>query len=217
MTKPEKSSEGVQVLIDRIRDDGVRAAKTEAEQLLKEARQQATQIMEEARSEADLLRSEAKREIEAYRIASHDALQLAARDTVLDLKARVVARFEEFLKRLVVSATHDKELVRNLVLVLAGRTAAEFIQNQEIEIRISKALLGETTLAEEGQQAMLALSSDMLREGIQLIPDDTLNGGARVRLVEDRLEIDLTHQAVSRMIAERMIPRFRDILNGTHE
>ena len=132
-------------------------------------------------------------------------------------KARVMARFEEFVKRLVVSATRDKELVRSIVLVLAGHAAEEFIQDKEIEVRISSALLeGQTgpVFKEEGKLAILGLSSDMLREGLELVPDSEIEGGARVRLVQDKLEIDLSDRAIARMISQRLIPRFKAILEG---
>jgi hypothetical protein len=35
-----------------------------------------------------------------------------------------------------------------------------------------------------------------------------------VRLVKDKLEIDLSDRAVSRMIAQRLIPRFKAIVEG---
>jgi V/A-type H+-transporting ATPase subunit E len=214
MHENTNASSSVQNLIERIRDQGVQAAETEADRLLRKARQEAAEIVAAAKAEAEAERSKAKSEIEAHRTASLDALQLAARDTVLDLKARVVKRFEQFVKRLVVSATHDEQLVRNIVLVLAGRAAEEFIQDKQIEVRISQALLGEATLKEEGKQAVLALSSDMLREGIELIPSHEVEGGVRVQLVQDQLEIDLSDRAVARLISERMVPRFKTILEG---
>lgn len=214
MQENTNTSVGVQDLIERIRDQGVQAAQTEADRLLSEARQKASEIVAGAKAEAEAERTKARNEIESNRTASLDALQLAARDTVLDLKARVVARFEEFVKRLVVSATRDEQLVRSIVLVLAGRAAEEFIQDKEIEVRISRALLGEATLQEEGKQAILALSSDMLREGIELIPAHEVEGGARVRLVQDKLEVDLSDRAVARLISQRMVPRFKAILEG---
>lgn len=214
MQETTKTSAGVQDLIERIRDQGVQAAQTEADALLSDARKQAAEIVAQAKAEADAERAQAKADIEAHRTASLDALQLAVRDTVLDLKTRVVARFEEFVKRLVVSATRDEQLVRNLVLVLAGRAAEEFIQDKEVEVRISQALLGEATLQEEGKEAILALSSDMLREGLELVSSHEIEGGARVRLVDDQLEIDLSDRAVARLIAQRMVPRFKAILEG---
>jgi V/A-type H+-transporting ATPase subunit E len=209
-----KTSAGVQGLIERIRDQGVQAAQQDADCLLAAAKKQAADVIAEAKAEADAEREKVRAEIEAHRTASLDALQLAARDAVLDLKARVIARFEEFVKRAVVSATRDEQLVRNLVLVLAGRAAEEFIQDKDIEVRISKELLGEAALEEEGRQAILSLSSDMLRQGLQLMGDDEVEGGARVRLVKDKLEIDLSDRAVARLICQRMVPRFKAIVEG---
>jgi V/A-type H+-transporting ATPase subunit E len=207
----------VQELIDRIRDQGVQAAQAEADRVLRDARQQAQEIVARAKAEADAVQAKAREEIEAFRQASLDALRLAARDTVLDLETRVLARFEESVKRLVVSATRDRELVRSIVLVLAGQAAEEFIQDKEVEVRISNSLLECRTgpvFKEEGKLAILGLSSDMLREGLELVPDSEVEGGARVRLVQDKLEIDLSDRAIARLISQRLIPRFKAIMEG---
>lgn len=217
MEKTTTTPTGVQQLIDRIRDEGVRAAEAEAERILHDARQQAAALVADARREADQVRAAAQAEIESHRAAAQDALRLAARDTVLDLKARVKQRFEESVKRLVVSATRDKELIRSLVLVLAGRAASEFIGDRDVEIRISSGLFdGQSgpVFREEGKLAILGLAREMLREGIQLVADDGVAGGARVRLVRDQLEIDLSDRAMSRLIAQHILPRFQAILDG---
>lgn len=217
MSVTTTSSNGVQDLIDRIRSEGVQAARDESERILREARQLSQEIVAQARAEADAERAKARAEIQAHRAASLEALQLAARDTVLDLKSRVISRFEEFLKRLVVSATQDKELIRNIVLVVAGQATSQFINDKQVEVRISQALWNgqtEPVFKEEGKQAILGLSSEMLRAGVDLAPAGDIEGGARVRLVDDKLEIDLSDRAVSRMIAQRLLPRFKAILDG---
>jgi len=38
--------------------------------------------------------------------------------------------------------------------------------------------------------------------------------GARVRLVQDKLEIDLSDRVIARMISQRLIPRFKAIMEG---
>ena len=217
MVETTNASSGVQELIDRIRDQGVQAAQEEADRLLRDARKQAAEIVAQAKSEADATQAKAHAEIEAYEAASMDALRLATRDTVLDLKARVMNRFEEFVKRLVISATRDEELVRDIVLVLAGHAAAEFIKDKDIVVRVSRSLLqsqGDPEFKEEGKQAILGLSSDMLREGLELATDDEIEGGARVQLLQDKLEIDLSDRAIARMISQRLLPRFKAILEG---
>ena len=136
---------------------------------------------------------------------------------MLTLKSNVTAAFETFVKRLVTSATRDEELIRAVVLVLAGHAVEEFIKDKEIQILISDVILGgqaDERLRERGKQTILELSSDMLREGVELIPSSDIQGGARVRLVKDKLEIDLTDEAVARMLYERTLPRFRAIVEG---
>ena len=88
MAETMKTSSGVQELIDRIRDQGVEAAQEESNRLLHSARQQAAEIVAQAKSEAEAMHAKATAEVDAYRAASMDGLRLAARDTVLDLKAQ---------------------------------------------------------------------------------------------------------------------------------
>ncbi len=135
----------------------------------------------------------------------------------MNLKSNVAAQFEVFVKRLVTDATRDQELIRALVLVLAGQAVEEFIGNRDLQIIVSESLLSgqpNPAMRERNKQAVLALASDMLREGVVLVPDSTLEGGARVRLVQEKLEIDLSDRMVAQMIYERILPRFRSILDG---
>jgi V/A-type H+-transporting ATPase subunit E len=217
MVEPNKTSSGVSELISRIRGEGVQAGKQEAEQILQKARAEAAKMLAEAEAEARALRERTQAEMEAYRAAALESLKLSARDTVLQLKSKVASSFEFFVSRLVTSATRDEELVKTFVLVLAGRAADEFIKDKEIQILINDAILSgepKPKLRERTKQAILALSSDMLREGIELIPSSEVKGGARVRLVKDKLEIDLSEKAIAQMLCQQILPRFRAIVEG---
>jgi V/A-type H+-transporting ATPase subunit E len=212
-----KTENSVQNLIDRIRDQGVLAAKAESERIGREAEAKAAKLLADAKAEAARMREEAAKDIEAEKIACLEALRLSTRDAVLQLKSQLSSSFEVFVKRLVTSATRDEELIKALVLVLAGRAVDEVIRDRDIHILVSKAILTGTPdeeLREHGKRIILALSSDMLREGVELIPSDGVNGGARVRLVEEQLEIDLTDEAITRLLKQTMLPRFRRILEG---
>ena len=217
MAETTKTSSGVQELIDRIRDQGVQAAQEEADRLLRHARQQASRDRRpgEGRGRGRASKgpggdrslppgvdrgSQARRA--GYGLGPQGARHVSVRGV---------------REALVISATRDKELVRSIVLVLAGHAADEFIKDKEIEVRISSSLLeGQTgpVFKEEGKLAILGLSSDMLREGLELVSDSEIEGGARVRLVQDKLEIDLSDRAIARMISQRLLPRFKAILEG---
>lgn len=193
MTEPINTESGVQALIDRIRDQGIQSANREAARILAGAESKASQLVAEAQKQAEQLRAKATADIEAERAAAEEALKLSARDTVTRLKNLVSTAFETFVRRLVTTATQDRQLMKNLILVLAGHSAEEFIKDKQIQILLSEAILtgqSDPKLRDLGKQTILSLSSDMLREGVELIPSGSVKGGAKVRLVGEQLEID---------------------------
>jgi V/A-type H+-transporting ATPase subunit E len=217
MTELINTESSVQALIDRIRDQGVQSANREAARILAEAEAKASQLLADTQKQVEQLRAKATADIEAEQAAAQEALKLSARDTVMRLKNLVSTAFEGFVRRLVTTATQDRELMKNLILVLAGHSEEEFIKDKQIQILLSDAILtgkSDPKLRELGKQTILSLSSDMLREGVELIPSSDVKGGAKVRLVGEQLEIDLSDEAISKMLAEHLLPRFQAILTA---
>ena len=213
-----QKSAGVQDLISRIRDEGVESGKQEAGRLVTEAQLQATRLVDDARTEAEELRGKARAEIETETEAALAALKLAARDTTLQLEAEVVSAFEGCVKRLVSPALRDPELIQALVLVLAGHAVEKFVKDREIRVFVSDVLFKEAgeipELDERAKQAVLGITGEILREGIELIPSSEVAGGARVQLVDENLEVDLTDETVHKVLLKHLLPRFRAILAG---
>jgi V/A-type H+-transporting ATPase subunit E len=219
MTEQEqsKTGTGVQNLVDRIRDQGILAANEKASKILRDAEAKSAKMLADAKLEVDRLRENTRIEIEANHAAALEALKLSARDAMLQLKAKVSSEFEVFVQRLVTSATRDEEFIKTIVLVLAGHVQEELIGDKEIQILISEMILTgkpNEKLGERAKQTILTLSSEMLREGVELIPSSDIEGGANVRLVKDKLEIDLSDKAISKLLYQRMLPRFQAILDG---
>ena len=222
MTEQERNKAGtgagVQNLVDRIRDQGVLAATEKANKILRDAETKSAKMLADAKLEVERLRENARIEIESNRAAALEALKLSARDTVLQLKSVVSSAFEVFVQRLVTSATRDEQFIKSIVLVLADHVQKELIGDKEIEIDISESILtGRPTekMSERSKQTILGLSSDMLREGVELVPSSEIEGGARVRLVKEKLEIDLSDKAISKLLYQRILPRFQSILEGS--
>lgn len=218
MSEPSTAIHGVQKLIDRLRDEGIQEAEKQAKKIMGEAHKEANAIIAKAKAEADEMKNVAKAEIESRDKSAMEALKLAARDAILQLKSGVARAFEQHVRKLVSSATMDEELIRTIVLVLAGKTAQEITKDKELEIMVSKALFGDAEidkpLKDRLKKQILALSGDMLREGVELIPASDVQAGVRVRLVGENLEIDLTDKAISDLLIRYMSPRFLSILVG---
>jgi V/A-type H+/Na+-transporting ATPase subunit E len=220
MTEQEesKAGAGVQNLVDRIRDQGVLAATEKANKILRDAEAKSAKMLADAKREVEQLRENARIEIESNHAAALEALKLSARDTVLQLEAKVASAFEVFVQKLVTSATRDEKFIKSIVLVLADHAQKELIGDKEIEITISESLLAgqpNEKMKERTNQAILGLSSEMLREGVELIPSSEIEGGARVRLVKDKLEIDLSDKAIAKLLYQRILPRFKALLEGS--
>jgi len=218
MANETLETSGVQQLITRIRDDGVQAGKDEAQQIVEQARREAARLVADAQAQADETRTKALAEIESFKHGALEALKMAARDTGLQLKAAVLAAFERHVQRLITSFEPDPDFLRTLVLVLAGQAADTYLKDKQIKIFVSDLLAGRDKDNEELdttiRERVLGISGDMLRAGVEIIPSSEVPGGARVRVVDEDLEIDLTSEAISKLLLKHLLPRYRAILEG---
>jgi len=214
MTEPDVKSSGVKELIDRIRDEGVHSARAEADRILTEAKARAARIVTDAKAEAAAIKKEARAAMEREQTATIEALRIAARDTELELRAAIMSGFEEHVRRLVTDVTTDGSVLRDMILVLSGRAADELLKDKDAVILVPDRLADEVSaeLDEFLKRSAGALSADVLRQGIELIPSSEVQGGARVRLVGEDLEIDMSNEALSEMMLKLLLPRYRKIL-----
>ena len=219
MTGETAQASGVQELISRIRDTGVQAGQDKAEEIIEQARQEATRLVAHAHAEAEEVRKKTAADIESNHQAALEALKIAARDTGLQLEAAVMTSFEQHVKRLVAPVTHDGSFIRALILVLARQAAEQYPADQELEILVSDLLVSNEDenpeLDQQVRDSVLGISGNMLRDGVQIIPDSDVAGGARVRVVGQDLEIDLTNDAISKLLLKHLLPRYRAILEGS--
>jgi V/A-type H+/Na+-transporting ATPase subunit E len=225
-TNGPTTTSGVQELIDQIRSQGVQAAHDEGERILSEARKEAAAVRAKAQAEAREMLAAARAQVAAEKAAGAEAIRNAARDSLLELSNQVRQAFEVHVRHLVSHQLEDTGFIRSLVLVLAGQAAEQYVTDHDAVIFVSSALAGapdqappEGTLRDKINNAVLGAAGQMLREGIQLLGDDGITGGARVRLVGEDLEIDMTDQALSRLLHKQLLPRYRAIVQeeqGAH-
>lgn len=222
MAEVPKVPSGVQELISRLRDEGVQAGQREAERILLEARRQAEQMVSEAKVEAEEIKRKAREEIEAERLAAHEAIRLAFRDTELQLESDIKATFAAQVRRLVSMELQDRDFLRQMVLTIVRRATSGITEDHAVEVQVSDKLFAEegspTLLTERGQEHLrhfiLGISGEMLRQGVSLQPCGDIDCGVQVRLVGEELEIDLGAQSISELLLKYLIPRFRAIVQG---
>lgn len=217
-------SSGVDALIERLRNDGVMAGQTEAEQIIQDAHKRAEQILAEARSNAQQTVDNAKAAANEISQAAQDALKLATRDAMLKLRDTLLGSFSEEVGRVVGTQMADREFMSKLILALAGRVRdkTDLDDCATILLQLPGKSAGIETLKKnpaelkEGSLSYLtaAIAADLLREGVTLGVTSDLSGGLFIKLIDEEMVIDFSDKTVAALLLEHMQPRFRALLQG---
>lgn len=215
-------SSGVQELIERLRQEGIANGKNEARKLVDEAHSQAKKVIDEAHSQAQEMLDRAQREADHYRKAAREAVNLAARDTILELKSTLTTQFSRRVSEMVTETLADEEFLKKVILELAGRVREKADAAEKLEIMLPHDIIGLDELrrhpekVREGAlgQFVLATSADLFRKGVSFVRGEH-KWGLIIRLVDDDLRIELTEEIISDLLLEHLLPRFRALLEGS--
>jgi len=223
MAREQMISHGVDALIEQLRSDGVAAGQAEAERLREEANAEAARILADAKREAETYKKNARIEADKYRSAGEEALNTAMRDAVLTMKAGLIARFREDVERLVTNEMAGPDLLRDMVLQVAGRSGAPLAEEANLSVILPNQVVTQDEIKQNADDIqsgkltkfVLGLTAEMLREGVELhASDEEGRNGIKVRAEDGDVLMDLTDRAVASLIMEHLQPRFRAVLEG---
>ncbi len=218
------ATSGVDELIAKLRDEGVSAGRDEADKILADARAKASRIVDKANKEAHEHLEAAHKEAESYRSAGEEAIKTAMRDTVLDMKSRLMQRFSSDVKRLVSEELAHEETLKQMILELVGRVRddAGIDKAASVGVILPETVAGLDELRKNPAELqkgpatkyVLGLSDEMLREGVSFSASDDIKSGIRIKMVEGEFTIDLTDEAIADLLLQHLQARFRAVLDG---
>ena len=194
----------LQELIDQIKRDGVEAAATEAEAVIKAAKAEAEKIISEAKAEAEKYLANAKNENDKMVKSSEDAIRQAGRNLLISFRESV-AKEANALVAENVTAVYSSEafakLVMSAVEAWAGKPDAEdiaVIMNSED----LKAL----------EDTLLAGLKEKMINGVTLKANDNFDGGFRIAVNDGRAYYDYSAEAVVDMLSGYLSPKVTALL-----
>lgn len=215
---------GIEALIGRLREEGVDEGKAEAERIVDEAEARARRLLDEAEARAKTIVATATQEASRLQTGGEEALRVAMRDAVLELKQGLAGRFAEQVRGVISEATRDEEVLKRMVLAVAARAREEAGMDDDdaLEVVLPRSVVGLDDLRrnpEELREGSLthftaAAAAEMLREGVSFARAEDGEDGIRVRLVDSDMVVDLTDRAVAAVILRHLQPRFRALLEN---
>ena len=187
-------SSGVDALIAKLRDQGVSAGRGEADKIIAAAKAEAKKIVDKAQAEAKAHIEAAHKEGDAYQSAGEEAVKTAMRDTVLDMKSRLMQRFGADVRRLAADELTHHDTLKQMILELVGRARADTGVDKagEVEVILPEKVAGLEELRKNPAELqkglatryVLGLSDEMLREGVTFSASDDVKAGIKIRMVE---------------------------------
>lgn len=215
-----KISVGVQELIEKLRSQGVNSGREEADKIISDAEAKAAELMADADQRARKIVSKAREEADFITKAGKEALQLAERNAVLELKDYLLGQFSEQISSVVSTSMQKEELLEQMILEVAGSNhlrgekEVEVILPQKVigvdELRDNPEKLKEGGLLEFAQQR----ASKMMQEGVTFTTGMPAQTGISFRLKDKDIDIALSEEAVTAVLLKHLQPRFRAMLEG---
>lgn len=218
------TSAGIEALIARLREEGVDEGRSEAERVLGEAESRARTILAEAEEQAKSRLDAAESEAEKLKLGGEEALKIAMRDAVLELKQGLTERFASQVSGTVSDLMRDDELLKRMVIAVAARSREEagLDDAKTMDVVLPRAVVGLDDLRrkpEELREGSLthftaAAAAEMFREGVHFTRAEDDTGGIRVVLGDEGVVVDLSDRAVADVILRHLQPRFRALLES---
>ena len=194
----------LQELIDQIKKDGVEAAETEAEAIVKAAKEKAEQIIADAQANADKILAGAKTEAERMTKSSEDAIRQAGRNLLISFRESVTRELRAIVGENV-TAVYSSDALASLIISIienwANKPDAEDI-----------AVILNTQDLNELEENLLAALKEKMLKGITLKANDNFDGGFRIAVRGGSAYYDYSAEAVVDMLSNYLSPKVTELL-----
>jgi V/A-type H+-transporting ATPase subunit E len=193
----------VQELIDKIKSEGVDAAKAASDKLIAEAEAKAKAIIAEAEVEAHSLRANASSQAARETAAGREALAQASRDLLLLLGKEIQKLLDGIVSREVKGAYSAEALKEILPGLIASWKRSE---GDDLAI-----LLSPEDLAKLDSFFKEKLKTEIFK-GVELLPVPGLKAGFQISQKAGAVYYDFSAHSLSELLARHLNPALAEVM-----
>ncbi|MCK4530113.1 MAG: hypothetical protein KAU44_02970 [Candidatus Marinimicrobia bacterium] len=188
-------------LIEKIKADGVDAAKKQAEEIIATANKDADEIIKKVKDKAAQYEKNAESEAKSYQKNAEIAIKQAARDTVLVLKEKITAILEQALLT-DIDKTMNQDFLKDLIVKIAGVWA----KDGDVEVLVNG--MNVDALMAELKSAL----GNSVKSTIEVKLDRKISKGFRIGKKGDNLFYDFTDESILEALRIFLNPKLAEIL-----
>ncbi len=194
----------LQELIDQIKKDGVQAAETEAESILKSAKAEAEKIVADAKAQADKILLNAKNENDKMVKSGEEAIRQAGRNLLISFRESVAKELGAVAGE-TVAGVYSSDALESLII----KAVEAWATNPEAE-DLAVILNAEDLKKLEG--TMISKLKNKMQNEITLKANDSFNGGFRIAVNDGKVYYDFSGEAVVEMLSTYLSPKVTALL-----
>ena len=194
----------LQELIDQIKKDGVEAAESEAEAIIKSANEKAEKIIADAQAQADKILLDAKKENERMVKSSEEAIRQAGRNLLISFRESVTRELNAILNKNV-NAVYSSESLAQLIINVVESWAKK-PEAEDITVIVNSESLKSL------EDTILAGLKEKMLEGVTLKAGDSFDGGFRISANNTGAYYDYSAEAVVEMLSAYLSPKVTELL-----
>ncbi|MCD6496996.1 MAG: hypothetical protein J7M25_01665 [Deltaproteobacteria bacterium] len=195
---------GLDSVIEELKNRGIQAGKSKADELLADARKKADQILAEARKEAEEINAKAKAEAAKTKEQMDAELQSAAQVAMSAFRQAMLKSFAlpEIDKGLETILANPKFLEQVLADLIKAFAAQKFVEGG-IQVLLPEAK------QKELEAYLVSRLKARAGSGVTVKFDDSLSFGFQIGPADGRFVLDLSDAGFRQIFESFMSPRFR--------
>ncbi|MBQ5764554.1 MAG: V-type ATP synthase subunit E [Clostridia bacterium] len=194
----------LQDLIEQIKKDGVEAAETEAEAIIKAAKEKADKIVADANAKAEKIMQDAKAENDRTVKSGEESLRQAGRNLLISFRESVAKQLEAIAGENVTAVYSSDSLAKLIITVVEGWANKPDAENLEV-------ILNSDDLKKLEQTLLAGLKEKMLG-GVTLKANNNFDKGFRIATNNGAAYYDYSAEAVVEMLSNYLSPKVTELL-----